>query len=375
MKRVILGVLALIFAIALVIGGYILITSQTLQKYAVEDVSCPYSWKELRDGTYRLEIDTAAYPDCSWDVESYPKNVVAAAEVSGEPGTAVFTILPLNMGQTYVQVYCEQKDPFTVRVFEIGMQITVSEDRKITVEKTEHQEYDGIATLGEDEDYPIQWWTKPDGGINLLITGESNISWEAVDYDSSSIEVVGPFYRGSSCGFEIQGMQAGTVPLILYNGGGEAIRLEIEVTEDLTAAVTAFSVDAYSADRSEEHLVLETVVGREIVLPPQAVVTDYSVKSKDGSVDFLLNDQEWRWQISTNSTKEELVGDIAAGAAETKTDSLHGVSLGAYSIKDGVVVVWNDGNCTMVLDCEGEAMTIAEALAVARQIVEENHGE
>ena len=322
MKKVILGVLALIFAIALVIGGYILITSQTLQKYAVEDVSCPYSWKELRDGTYRLEIDTAAYPDCSWGVESYPKNVIAAAEVSSKPGTAVFSILPLNMGQTYVQVYCEQTEPFTVRVFEIGMQINVSENHKITVEKTEEKEYDGIATMGE----------------------------------------------------EIQGMQAGTVPLILYDGGTEAIRLEIEVTEELTAAVTAFSVDTYSFDRSEEHSALETVVGRAIVLPSQVAVTDYSVKSNGGSVDFLLNDQEWRWQISTNSTEEDLVGDIAANASETKTESLHGVSLSAYSFKDGVAVSWNDGNCTMVLYGEREA-TIAEALAVAGQVVEENHGQ
>ena len=374
MKKVILGVLALIFAIALVIGGYILITSQTLQKYAVEDVSCPYSWKELRDGTYRLEIDTAAYPDCSWGVESYPKKVIAAVEVSSKPGPAVFSILPLNMGQTYVQVYCEQTEPFTVRVFEIGMQINVSENHKITVEKTEEKEYDGIATMGEDEDHPIQWWTKPDGGINLLIAGETGGSWEAVDYDPDSINVVGPFYRESSCGFEIQGMQAGTVPLILYDGGTEAIRLEIEVTEELTAAVTAFSVDTYSFDRSEEHSALETVVGRAIVLPSQVAVTDYSVKSNGGSVDFLLNDQEWRWQISTNSTEEDLVGDIAANASETKTESLHGVSLSAYSFKDGVAVSWNDGNCTMVLYGEREA-TIAEALAVAGQVVEENHGQ
>ena len=66
MKKVILGVVALISTLALVIGGYMLITSRNLHKYAVEEgVSCPYTWRELRDGTYRLEIDTTVYSECS----------------------------------------------------------------------------------------------------------------------------------------------------------------------------------------------------------------------------------------------------------------------------------------------------------------------
>lgn len=375
MKKVILGVLALMFAIAVVIGGSILITSRSLQKYAVEeDVSCPYSWKELRNGTYRLEIDTTAYPDYSWGAECYPKNVVAAAEEDSKAGTVAFSILPLNMGQAYVQVYCEQTEPFTVRVFEIGMQIRVSEDQEITVEATEQKDYGGISTLGEGGAYPVQWWTNPDGSINLLITDENGGSWEAVDYDPNSMDVVGPFYRQDSCGFEIQGKLAGTFPLAIYDGKDKAIRLEVEVAEDLTAAIAVSAVDTYTIDRSQEHAALESAVGRSVALPPEAVVTGYSATSEGGSVTFLLKGTEWRWQIAMNSSEKELVGDLAANASETNTASAYGKTLSAYSLKDGVAVSWTDGNCGMVLYGEPEA-ALADALAVAGQIVEENHGQ
>lgn len=374
MKKVILGVLALMFAMALVVGGYILFTGRDLQQYAVEDVVCPYSWKELRDGTYRLEIDATAYPDHSWSVECYPKNVVAAAEAESADGTVAFSILPLNMGQTYVQVYCEQTDPFTVRVFEIGMQISVSEDGKITVESTEEKAYNGISTAGEESDYPIQWWTNTSGAINLLIMAENGGSWEAVDYDAERIEVAGPFYRQGSCAFEIRGKQEGFCPLTIYDGADEGVRLEIEVAEDLSAAVTESAVVNYTVDRSEEHRALEAAVGRTLVLPQQAVVTSYYVTSDDGFVEFRLQDTQWRWEINTGSTEENAEGDMADYASETKTASVSGVMLTAYRFKDGVSVFWTESGCAMTLFGDIE-VSLDDALTVAQQIVEENHGQ
>lgn len=374
MKKVILGVLALVFAIALVVGGYILITSRNLQTYSVEDATCPYSWQELRSGRYRVEINTEAYPDHSWSVESYPKNIVAVSEVSNESGTAVYSILPLNEGQAYVQVYCEQTEPIRVRVFEIGMQVSVSEDGRVKVEKTEETDHDGVTTLGEDGDYPVQWWADPDGTVNLMIAEESSGSWEAVEYDPNSIQVAGPFYRQGSCGFELRSLQAGTFPLTIYDGTSTAIHLEVDVSEALTAVITNMSVDTYTFDRSEEHVALEAVLGRGIALPPKAVVTGYSVKSESGSVDFLLNDKEWRWQIAADETEAEQVGALAAVASETKTDVAGGVTLTAYRFKEGVIASWSDGNHTMALHGEPEA-DVMDALDVARQIVEANDGQ
>lgn len=80
------------------------------------------------------------------------------------------------------------------------------------------------------------------------------------------------------------------------------------------------------------------------------------------------------WQIAMNSSEKELVGDLAANASETNTASAYGKTLSAYSLKDGVAVSWTDGNCGMVLYGEPEA-ALADALAVAGQIVEENHGQ
>ena len=162
-----------------------------------------------------------------------------------------------------------------------------------------------ITTLGEEGDYPIQWWADAAGTVQLLIE-EEGTGWEAVDYDAGGIEVAGPFYRQDSCGFEIRGKQAGTFPLVIYDGADQAIRLEIAVAEDLTAAVDQFTVSAYAVDRSEEHLALESAVGRTLRLPQQAVATGYSVNN--GSVEFLLNDLEWRWEFAPGRAVEEVVG-------------------------------------------------------------------
>ena len=366
MKKVILGVLALIFAIALVIAGYILFSSRNLQKHTVDDVPCPYSWQELRDGTVRLEIDTSAYPDCNWSVENYPKNVVAATQEESADGTAVFSILPLNMGQAYVQVYCEQTEPFVVRVFEIGMQISVSEDGVIAVEETEHKEYDGVTELSEG-DGAARWWADPNGTVNLLIA-ETGGNWEAVNYDPESIDVTGPFYRDDSCGFEIRGKLAGTFPLTICNGGDKAFVLEIVVAEDLTAVITEFAEGVYVPDRSKEHAALETAVGSTVNLPPQAVAINYFVTSTSGSVDFLFNGVEWCWQISTDDTVEELIDDYA----EMETAVENDMTLTAYRFSDSVVAVWSDGSCTMTLYGEREA-ALTDVLALAGQLVEANN--
>jgi hypothetical protein len=226
--------------------------------------------------------------------------------------------------------------------------------------------------MGEDSDYPIQWWMDANGTVNLLITEESNGNWEAAVYDPDGLEVTGPFYRQGSCGFEIQGKLAGTFPLTLHDGGAKAIRLEIEVAEELTAAVTDFAVEDYVRDSSEQHAALEGIAGGTVVLPKQAVVTDYSVKSSYGSVDFLLNDMEWRWQIELDSTEEELVNAVAASFEETKTVTVNGVTLSAYGFGDGVMVSWTDGGRAMILYGERDA-ALTDALAVAEQIAEANH--
>ena len=276
MKKVIFAVLALIFAMALVTCGYFLITSLSLQKYSVdEDVPCPYSWQELRSGAYRLEIDTSAYPDHSWRVECYPKNVITAAKADSDPGTAVFSILPLNMGQAYVRVYCEQTSPLTVCVFEIGMQVIVSEKLSITVETTEHTTYDGITTMDKDEENPIHWWTNTNGTVNLLIDEKINGNWVAVDYDADCISVAGPFYREGSCGFEIQGKKSGTFSLIISDSISKAFLLELNVNGDLTTSITSLEVGSYTSNAG----------GAQAA--PQS--TAYSSKANGGSASSLLN--------------------------------------------------------------------------------------
>ena len=374
MKKVILGVLALLFAIALVIGGYILLAPRALQSYAAEEgVPCPYSWQEQKDGTYRLEINTAAYPDYGWSVECYPKNVLAVAEADGEAGTAAFHILPLNMGQTYVQVYCEQTQPFTVRIFEIDLSVSVSEEGEITVEKTEHKVYDGVAEMGLGSDYPIQWWQDSNGGVNLLILGGESVNWEVVEFNSYSLDVTGPFYRQGDCGFEIKGLSGGTFPLVLYDGRDTAMTLEISVAADLTVSITGFAVDTYTVDRSAEHAALEAVVGDTVVLPPEATVTTYFVKSEKGSVDFLMNELEWEWELAPGVAAKTLVEEYAANASEKKISYARGRTLTAYRFTDGVVVSWRDGTCGMALYGERD-LDLAGALAVASQIVEANYG-
>ena len=373
MKKVILIVLALIFAMALVVGGYYLFTTRNLQSYVEEGEPCPYSWRELRDGTYRLKVNTAAYPDCSWSVECYPKNVVAATEVSNESGLAEYSILPLGVGQTYVQVYCEQTEPVAVRVFEISLHISVSEDGAIAVEETADKVYEEIAALGEDGDYPIRWWMNPDGVISLLIEEESNGNWQTVDYDPDGLEVTGPFYRQGSCGFEILGKLAGVYPLTIYDGRDKAICLEVQVAEDLTASVTDYAVEAYAVDRSEEHAALEGIAGSTLLLPAEAIVTDYSVKSTKGSVDFLLNDKEWRWQIDFDMTVEELAEEFAVDFTKTKTATVDDLTLTAYGFGDGVMAFWTVGDRTMILYGE-QGIALTDVLAVAKQIAEANHG-
>ena len=374
MKKVIFGILALIFAFALVIGGYFLITSRNLQKYVVEEgVPCPYSWQELRDGTYRLEIDTAAYPDGSWSVECYPKDVVAATGISSDSGVVTVSILPLNMGQTYLQVCCEQTEPVSARVFEVGMQISVSEDLEITVEKTEDKAYDGVITLGEDSDSPIQWWRDPYGAANLMILEESNGNWAVMDYDTNTIDVNGPFYRQNSCGFEITGKQMGNVSLKICDGIDQMICLEVEVAEDLTAAITSFAVEAYTVDRSEEHAALESAVGGTVNLPEQAVAMNYSTKSSGGSVTFMQHDRQWQWQIVSDRTVEEVMGDISEYASETETAAVNGVTLTAYGLADGVIAFWSEGEHAMALYGE-QGVPLADALTVAGQVMEANHG-
>ena len=250
MKKVILGVLALIFTIALVIAGYMMFASPNLQKHTVTDAPCPYTWKELRDGTVRLEINTLAYPDHNWNVECYPKNVVAVTREESTTETVVFSILPLNAGQSFVQVFCEQAEPFTVRVFEIGMQIEVSDENALVIEETTQKAYEGMADLGKAGGN-LSYWVDPNGAINLLIEEESGI-WEAVDYDAESISVNGPFYREASCGFEILGKKAGTFPLTISNGEDKTFLLNVVVAEDLTATITELSEDDHASEGSEE---------------------------------------------------------------------------------------------------------------------------
>ena len=114
------------------------------------------------------------------------------------------------------------------------------------------------------------------------------------------------------------------------------------------------------------------MVGSTVALPPQAIATNYFVKSTSASVDFLLNGAEWSWQISTDDTVEELVDEYTVNISETKTAVENDLTLTAYRFSDGVVAVWSDGSCAMTLYGEREA-ALTDVLAVAGQLVEANN--
>jgi hypothetical protein len=149
--------------------------------------------------------------------------------------------------------------------------------------------------------------------------------------------------------------------------------LEVEVAEDLTAAITSFAVDAYTVDRSEEHAALESAVGGTVNLPEQAVAMKYSTKSSGGSVTFMQHDRQWQWQIVSGRTVEEVMGDISEYASETETAAVNGVTLTAYGFADGVAAFWSEGERAMALYGE-QGVPLADALTVAGQVMEANHG-
>ena len=262
---------------------------------------------------------------------------------------------------------------YDVRLFEIGLQILVSDDFKITMEKTEHKVFDGVSVLGEGSDFPIRWWKDPDGIANLLIEGQHIDNWEILSYDQDGIEVSGPFYRTGSCGFEIRGKLPGSYPLAICDGVENELRLEIQVAEDLAAAVESVVAEAYAVDRSAEHAALEAVVGDKVSLPAQASVVCYSVKTASGTVKFRLEDRQWHWNISKDQTAEELVGDLAENASETKTVSRGDITFKAYAFDDGVAVCWKNGNVAMLVTGESGA-ALSDALELAEQLSEANHG-
>ena len=365
MKKVILGALALILAVALVAVGYVLLTGCDLQSYTAPDAPCPYSWQEQRSGSIRLEIDTTAQPDCSWTVECYPKNVAAVSAAEADPGKAAFSILPLNMGQAYIQVTCSQTGLIAVPVFEIGMQVAVTEEGTLSVEETVHQSYDGII---QPEDAPAgtRWWADPDGAVNLLLP-VTGTDWKALDYDPDRLEIAGPFYREDSCAFEIRGKLAGSFPLTFCNSEHKAFFAELAVAQDLSAVITKLSEGVYAPDRGPEHSALEQAMDTTITLPPQAVATGYSLKRTSGTVTFLLNDAAWDWQISSDDTVERRVADLIANPAETATADMGGLTVTAYRFSDGVVAVWRDGTHVMALHGD-RGTALADLLAVAAQI-------
>ena len=102
-------------------------------------------------------------------------------------------------------------------------------------------------------------------------------------------------------------------------------------------------------------------------------MTNYFVKSEKGSVDFLLNDLEWKWELAPGVAAKTLVEEYAANASEKKISYARGRTLTAYRFTDGVVVSWRDGNCGMALYGEQD-LDLADALAVASQVVEANYG-
>ena len=68
-----------------------------------------------------------------------------------------------------------------------------------------------------------------------------------------------------------------------------------------------------------------------------------------------------------------IVEEYAANASEKKISYARGRTLTAYRFTDGVVVSWRDGKCGMALYGERD-LDLADALAVASQIVEANYG-
>ena len=114
-------------------------------------------------------------------------------------------------------------------------------------------------------------------------------------------------------------------------------------------------------------------MGGTVNLPEQAVAMKYSTKSSGGSVTFMQHDRQWQWQIISDRTVEEIMGDISEYASETETAAVNGVTLTAYGLADGVIAFWSEGEHAMALYGE-QGVPLADALTVAGQVMEANHG-
>lgn len=376
MKKVILGLLILILIVAAVAFGIWYVKEGSMERYAVsEGVPCPYSWKEQQDGTYVFRIDTSAYPEHRWSTDCYPLDVVRVSDgtAGGEGGSdteLVLTLTPLAAGDTYLTVLCEQAEPFLVREFEVNLLVRVAEDLTITVSETAHRIYDGVTLGDENGQFPYQWWTGAEEELNLLITDETGSVWSVDEFDAQALEVDGPFYRSGSCGFAIVGKLQGVHELTVYNETGNAIHLSLEVSEAGAVSVIAHRAGQDGPIDLGEKKETEALLGK-IALPPQAVVTEYEADDDEGSVSFILEEQEWEYELAPGRPLEELMEQVENMQTESAEGSVGSITLYAFRFSDGVVILWEDRSgrgCTLW----GDAMELDAALAAAKKVVSAN---
>lgn len=282
----------------------------------------------------------------------------------------VLTLTPLAAGDTYLTVICEQAEPFQVREFEVTLLIRVAEDLTITVAETSHRIYDGITQGDENAQFPYQWWTGAEEVLNFLITDETEGVWSVGEYDAQALEVAGPFYRSGSCGFTIAGEVPGIYELTLYNKTGNTILLSLEISEAGMLSVVAHREGQDAPIDLGEKKEAEALLGK-IALPAQAIVEEYDADDDEASVSFILEDQEWDYELAPGRPLEELMKQVEDMQTERAEDSVGDITLYAFGFSDGVVVLWEDAlgrGCTLW----GYTMELDDALAAAKKVVSAN---
>lgn len=236
----------------------------------------PYTIETKRDGKVIVTLNTNKIKKGGkWSIDTGEQSKIKVKS-SKKRKKQIYTFTPEEEGDVNAYILCTEQNEIDEPVFELTLELSVSADKKITVNSDTASDIERAKHGGEGTKHPYIYRVDESGIMQIYLDGEEDDNWY-MQIGDDSFTAEGPVYDDGKWMFTVKGSTESEKVIYIYSAD-QNMQISFSIKSDANGVITVDSTDTseYKMEKLPGQDEYEALLGKQ-TMPEGVNVYEYNV--------------------------------------------------------------------------------------------------
>lgn len=270
-----------------------------------DGTNSPYTIETKKSGKVVVTLNTGKIKkSATWSVDTGEQSKVKVKSAKKNK-KQIYTFIPEEEGDVNVYITCTEKDEIEEPVYRISLELSVSADKKITVNNVSATDIEKSKRGGEGTKHPYIYKVDENGAMQVYVEGEESDNWY-MQIGDDSFTAEGSVYEDGKWEFTVKGSAEAERVIYIYSAD-QNMQISFSIKSDANGVIIIDSTDVsdYKMENLPGQDEYEALLGKQ-TMPDGVNVYEYSVS------DWMVPADGQEPEKATDSAGKIGMADVSA---------------------------------------------------------------